>query len=89
MKVFYCVTEDMTGYCEYEISGLYDLTVDYELEAVFEHCADDYWNNHDGCESVWPLTFTLHREENGPEIARASLDMEAEPRFYATRKQNV
>lgn len=89
MKIFYRVLDhDEDLYFEYSISGHYDLEVDYEQEALLEECADDYWSKHNGWESSWPLTFSLHNEENGSEIGRFTIEMEAEPRFYATVKKN-
>ena len=84
MKIYYRVIDHCEdSYYEYDASGLYDLDVDYEVEALLEQCADDYWSEHDGWESSWPLTFTLHQEEGGLEVARSVIEMEAEPRFYA------
>lgn len=85
MKVFYRVIDiDDETYFEYTSSACYDFDHDYEKEALLEECANDYWSNHDGWECTWPLTFSLHRTENGSEIARFTIEMEAEPRFYAT-----
>lgn len=45
--------------------------------------AKDYHSNHDGWESNWPLVFSLHKTEGGPELARFLVDRDVEPVFYA------
>ena len=45
--------------------------------------ARDYHANHDGWEASWPLEFSLHETEGGPEQARFEVRREAEPVFYA------
>lgn len=85
MKILYRLLDvDEDTYFEYITSGEYDLEFDYECEALLEECANDYWSKHDGWEISWPQTFSLHQEEGGPEILRSTIEMEAEPRFYAT-----
>jgi len=89
LKIFYRVIDCCEdSYFEYDSGASYNLDVDYEQEALLEECADNFWSNHDGWEYTWPLTFTLHNEENGSEIGRFTIEMEAEPRFYATVKKN-
>lgn len=58
-----------------------------EMEA--RECAQDYWDNHDGWEASWPLTFVLHDGEGGPELGRFFVDMEARPSFTAARKEQT
>lgn len=43
--------------------------------------AEDFFHNHDGWESHWPLEFRLY--EDDIEVARFSIDQDAEPVFYA------
>lgn len=48
-----------------------------------QEAASDYHDNHDGWESSWPLVFSLHETQGGPELARFEVQREAEPVFYA------
>lgn len=49
-----------------------------------EAAGQDYWSNHDGWEDTWPMTFSLHQHEGGPELARYSVNMEGVPTFYSS-----
>lgn len=46
-----------------------------------EEAAVDYYNNHDGWESHWPVTFTVEREDTG-EVFDVAVELEFEPVFY-------
>jgi hypothetical protein len=48
--------------------------------------ADDYWANHDGWESAWPLTFVIYESEDGPVLAAFEVSMETVPQFCVERK---
>ncbi len=50
---------------------------------VAEECAEDYFCQHDGWESRWPLTIALFRSEDGPEVARFMVEREDSPNFIA------
>ncbi len=52
-------------------------------DCLAEKCADDYHSNHDGWESSWPLTIAIRETEDGPTIARFSVDRETVPQFTA------
>ncbi|AZZ92789.1 hypothetical protein EUZ85_19495 [Hahella sp. KA22] len=54
------------------------------LGSIAKECAEDYFNDHDGWESTWPMTFTLHLAEDGPIIGKFNVDMEQVPAFFAT-----
>lgn len=53
------------------------------LEMIANQCAEDFFNNHDGWEAPWPLEIYLHESEDGPEVAKLFVEMEAEPVFYS------
>lgn len=53
-----------------------------EQRMIAERCAFDYHRKHEHLQT-WPLTFTLHATENGPEIARVLVEREFVPEFYA------
>ena len=61
----------------------WDIYRPIEQEDILEECAKDHFYNHDGWGSSWPLVFALHDGENGTELCRRTIDMEAEPVFYA------
>ena len=48
-----------------------------------QEAADDYHSNHDGWEATWPLTFSLHETEDGPEVARFEVERECQAVFWA------
>lgn len=83
--IWYSAPEDM-GDCTYklEIGEHYDINCPHEQKMIADLCAEDYWDNHDGWESHWPLIFILHTEEDGEEIARLIVEMESRPTFSAT-----
>jgi len=81
-SLFYRVIDD----CEdsyYELDDFFVLDDDPELAA--QEAAEDYFTNHDGWESNWPLTIALHETEGGPEKCRFRVDLETEPVFCAKR----
>jgi hypothetical protein len=51
-----------------------------------EDAAQDYFDNHDGWESTWPLTFVI-LDEDLNELGSFVVEMEAVPQFWATKKQ--
>jgi hypothetical protein len=60
----------------------------YRLQTVFRDASDqaadageDYWNNHDGWESKWPLTFFIYESEDGPPVGAFEVEMETVPQF--------
>jgi hypothetical protein len=72
-----------SSYYSIEVADSCDVTRPIEQESIAERCANDYHSIHDGWESNWPLTFTLHAAEEGQEIARLEIECEAKPTFYA------
>lgn len=63
----------------------------YRMGSVFSDPEDqavdageDYYNNHDGWEARWPLTFAIYESESGPEVGRFVVEMEAVPQFTAS-----
>ena len=54
------------------------------LEYVAEDAAQDYFDNHDGRESSWPLAFAIF-DESFNELGRYVVDMEAVPQFWAIK----
>ena len=64
----------------------YDLPGDWEaedeLEQMAEAAAQDYWDNHDGFEARWPLTFEILLPDGGL-IGSAVVEMDTEPVFTA------
>lgn len=80
MMVWYSV-EEICDESVYAMNASWD-----EIDRlVAQECADDYHHNHDGweCQS-WPYTFALRESEDGPIVARFTVDREAVPSFTAT-----
>ena len=48
-----------------------------------QKAARHYHALHDGWEANWPLVFSLHEWECGPEMARFEVQRDFEPVFYA------
>ena len=64
----------------------YDLKTTWTAEDtqyIAEDAAKDFFHNHDGWESTWPLEFVILNNAL-QEIGRFSIDMEAVPTFWAT-----
>lgn len=81
-NIFYSVPEDMDDSTySLEIGDNYDIADEYDQRMIADLCAEDYWDNHDGWESHWPLIFTLHTKEDGEKIAQLVVEMEAQPSF--------
>lgn len=54
-----------------------------DLEMMAKQCAQDFFDEHDGWECKWPIKIYLHETEDGPEIAKVFVELQAEPVFYA------
>lgn len=74
-----------TVYAPHEERELLDGYVDrwekWDQEGAAADAAEDYWGNHDGWESNWPLTFLLFASETGPLLVSVKVDMESVPSF--------
>ncbi|HEM6651489.1 hypothetical protein [Acinetobacter pittii] len=58
-----------------------------DLDFVSNQCAQDYWDNHDGWESTWPLEISIFETETAEApIATYIVDMEMEPSFSSSVK---
>lgn len=77
MRKYYCVPD----VCD---ETFYDIPLDMHNKdhtVTFEWCAEDYFYNHDGWESVWPILFTITNEV-GDELISAKVSKKAVPEFY-------
>jgi len=63
-------------------SNSYDIHRPIEQEEILERCAEDFFYNHDGWESSWPVLFALHDGEDGGELCRLMIDREDQPYFF-------
>ena len=66
-----------------KISRTYALDDDLDAMDIAEMSARNYHSKHDGEDSHWPLTFTFHYTEGGPEIFRYLVERRDRPRFIA------
>ena len=55
------------------------------FDEIARLCADDYHTHHDGWEASWPLTLVLYESEDGPEMARFTVDRVVGPVFIVKR----
>lgn len=56
----------------------------WEVEFLAEKAADDYFDNHDGWESDWPMDVEIFSD--GKSLGIFSVDMETVPQFSARKK---
>ncbi|QGA11019.1 hypothetical protein GFH30_06270 [Acinetobacter wanghuae] len=55
------------------------------MDCFATDCAQDYWDDHDGWESDWPLEFHLYESEDAAEpFFKATISMEMSPDFSAS-----
>lgn len=52
---------------------------------VAEDAAENYWSYHDGWDTDWPVVITLHESEDGPEVARFSVNSRQTRHFSADK----
>lgn len=64
----------------YEFSSVFTTDAVYWLA---EDAAEDFFNEHDGWDSSWPLTFRIFSD--GFDLGFWSVDVERVPQFSATR----
>lgn len=55
----------------------------WDAHELAELAADDYFHQHDGWDSGWPLTITIYETETGPAIGKFLVECEYEPAFSA------
>ena len=66
---------------EHQLDYDYDLGDEYDLMDIAEESAQDYYNNHDGWENVWPCSFEIII--NDESIGMFQVDSEPIPVFCA------
>ncbi|WOE32790.1 MULTISPECIES: hypothetical protein [unclassified Acinetobacter] len=67
MKSIFYVVPDHCDASRYSIKLKHDTDVEYISRNAFvfaDDCAEDYYDNHDGWESTWPLEFHLYESED-------------------------
>lgn len=60
---------------------------DWEYEQLAQEAAEDYWENHDGWESRWPLNIELFVD--GGSVGVFEVVMEMEPTFSANKQERA
>jgi len=83
--VYYSVPD--LGESRYIVPGTHVFTDELDYTWAAEAAAENYWYHHDGWDCSWPLIFVLHRTEDGPELGRFFVDVEARPSFSAMREK--
>ncbi|HGY3930753.1 TPA: hypothetical protein ACNVXV_002074 [Citrobacter koseri] len=59
----------------------------WDYEQLAQEAAEDYWENHDGWESRWPLNIELFAD--GSSVGMFEVVMETEPTFSASKKEQA
>jgi hypothetical protein len=78
--------EDPERYC-LELMPTENLHRPLEQRSIAERCADDFYHNYDGWESLWPRDVTLYESEDGPPLASFEVECEVVTEFCARRKE--
>jgi len=60
---------------------------DWEYEQIAQDAAEDYWDNHDGWESHWPLNIELFIDAKS--VGVFEVEMETVPTFSANKKERA
>jgi len=84
MSLFYAVDNSPTRFEYQSPCKHFDLKDPLYASILAVECASDYHDDHDGWESSWPIVLMLFETEDGPEVCRFSVDLEARPHFIAT-----
>lgn len=86
MAIYYATEECFGG--RYKLDGEFQIYDENDLEFIAEQCAGDYWDNHDGYESNWPLSFRIYKEDDSSGLIYESIvEMEMSPDFSASKKK--
>lgn len=88
MSYYYVVLEDYVPNYSFEEMDWLEFNSKYisfyDIKFLAEEMAEDYFNNSDGWERSWPLTFRIH---DGIGLFNdVEVEMEAVPTFYAREK---
>ena len=62
-----------------------EFTPEWEFESLSQDAGLDYFDNHDGWESSWPMDIELFID--GLSVGTFTVEMEQVPRFSARKKQ--
>lgn len=64
--------------CCFELKSNWD---DEDTDYIIQDCAEDFWNNRDGLEYTWPLSFSVF-SKSGELLFSGEVIMELEPQFF-------
>jgi len=81
-EIFYTIIRD-------EDAPIYSViaNVTSNLREWVKIAVTDYYNNHYGKESSWPITFSIYNKENGLELGRFEVDLDMIPSFSVVEKE--
>ena len=68
------------GQC-YRIESHSDVSDEADLQDIGRDAADDFYRNHDGWESSWPVTFSFFTGD-GRHLGDVAVDIEFAPTFH-------
>jgi hypothetical protein len=83
-KFFYYIADDE------ELEDCTPLTTRFDEDPIgaAELAAKDHYDNHDGWDSSWPMSFVILGENKEP-LGRFLVDMEDEPVFSASEEAEL
>ena len=83
-KIYYTLEPKFDDYLHMEIYADEADVDGNNAEGFAAECAEDYYYDHDGNESSWPLTIWIWENESTL-IGSFFVDMEPRPKFYVDR----
>ncbi len=84
MRLEYIISDTFESYPENARKMRNVGKYDHEFIELFaEQCAENYWDNHDGYQSNWPLVFEIFLD--GESKGKFDVDMESIPQFYGSK----
>ena len=82
-ELFYTVPEHCAD-SYYSFNASWAIKEDFQKTYVAQEAAENYWDNHDGWESTWPLEICIYNKEEGELLYSCRVDVEYVPSFGAT-----
>lgn len=79
--VYRVLNVDEDWYFDINIPNNLSVYDEWDQESIASLCAEDYYYCHDGWESNWPLTFSVHLPGSLEELFEAKVEVEMTPHF--------
>ena len=80
--IYYCVPY-VCPESFYKLKTIWDISEDGEIEYIASEAAEDYYDNHDGWETHWPVEITLHEQDGSEPVCKFEVELTMIPSFHA------